>query len=786
MDNISEQYLQSSVKLHVEIGGETKYGTGFIYLTSNQSEFDYLFTAKHTLMYHPEDEQLLFNQITAINYFDYYIENEVFRLTESIKGNKIEERLIEFEGDLVIIKVKKVKAIHREKIIVSDDGVENCFSYAMTKANPMTLVPLDLTRMVKLQRRYSLSDWNESDHLVGCSGAAILARNKPILQGFIMRHPTKEFSGKYIDAINISFNDINSKLYNCGLEQLILENKSKLVRVVEDKKVINIEAATINGVNLNLLQASIRLNIDSQDDWFHDPLLFVDLRNTDFLFEFFQDYLLGKKKYEPNASEVFYLPKSTFTLRKAILLSYTDRLYYTALVNTIGTVIESNLVPEVYSSRFNTSRTGGLIILGVEQWKKMMYQVQKYSKQYEYIIEIDILNFYDNIDIESLCDKLLTVCKLENERNATEELRYILNTFSFQKKSGLPQNNDASSLLATFYLNEIDTYMVHQVPKYLRFMDDIKIFCHDEFEARKYLSLIEMKLRDLKLSLNSQKTKIINLRPNAKKDKDEIKSVYQNIFSIERTKLSIFSNSESFINRNEAFHLAINLIIKQFSESSIGESKNESVFIQALRILKKSKIRGVSINKHRSEIKDILSKLPTLLIERPWLTIDIVNFIIIIDFELIPNSTWDDIIKIVTSDEYNTYPWQCYHLWLLLAKHNIKSQTLSNFASKFLDTNDDLNRPVIAALMIYMGSIDENYRRIVLEKYKNTEFLKGEFQKRLALITLRNFHTDDVCSKNSTDISIHKSLYKNKEKELVFVNGESDKDCSDLIQMYSL
>jgi hypothetical protein len=175
-----------------------------------------------------------------------------------------------------------------------------------------------------------------------------------------------------------------------------------------------------------------------------------------------------------------------------------------------------------------------------------------------------------------------------------------------------------------------------------------------------------------------------------------------------------------------------------------------------------------------------------LLIKRPWLTIDIVNFIIIIDIKLIPESTWNEIIKIVTSEIYNTYPWQCYHLWFLLAKHKIKSPILSNFASRFLDTNDDLNRPVIAALMIYMGSIDQNYRRIILDKYKKSEFIKGEFQKRVALITLRNFHTDDVCSENSVDTSVHKSLYENNDKELVFVNGETDDDYSDIIQMYSL
>lgn len=785
MEFVSEEYFQSSVKIRVDVGGEIFSGTGFIYVTSINSHFDYLFTAKHTLMCHPEDGQLFLNQISTIEVFDYHPDISDFKLAETIKGKQIEEKLIEFDKDLVLLKVKKSRTINRKQIIVSDDGVNDCFAYAMTKANPNTLVSLNLDRQIKIQKRYSLSNWESPEHLHGCSGSAILAKEKPLLQGFIMRYPTKEFSGKYVDAVNISFSDINSKLIKYGLEKLIIENQSKTTRVVSDKKVVNIEEAKINGVVLNLLQATRKLSVDCQDDWFHDPLSFVDLRNSDFLFNYFQEYFLGEP-YKLKTSEVFYLPKSSFTLRKALLLSYTDRLFYIALVDTVGAAIDSNLLPDVYSSRYNTSSNGGLIISGVEQWKKMMYQVQTYSKEYQYLIEIDILNFFDNVDTDLLCDKLLTICNSENERNAVIELRGALSAFSNKSKSGLPQNNDASSLLATFYLNELDTYMIHQVPKYLRFMDDIKIFCHDEFEARKYLSLLEMKLRDLKLSLNGQKTKIINLRPRIKKDKEIIKSDYQSFFSLGRTRLSTFSTSESYINRNEAFHLSIDLIIKNIKDDSIGEGKNESAVIQALRVLKKSKVRGVSFEKHKGYINDVLSILPAILKERPWLTLDIVYFIAIIDKELIPKSTWNEIIEIVTSEKFNTYTWQCYHLWLLLAKHKIESPNLSNFASRLLDTNDDLNRPVIAALMIYMGSIDENYRRIILDKYKNTEFIKGEFQKRVALITLRNFHTEDVCSENSVDAFIHNSLYENKNKELVFVNGESDEDYSDYIQMYSL
>lgn len=783
MEFISEKFLHSTVKLKIEVGGEINLGSGFIYVTSMKSEFDYLFTAKHTLMCHPEDEKMILSHISLIEIYEYDLKSNEFVLMESIKDSKIKDYLVEFDADLVLLKVKKSKLNYRHKILVSDDGVNDCTSYAMTKANPMELLPLDLSRKVKVQKRYTLSGWEKSKLLVGSSGAAILAKDKPLLQGFIMRHPTKEFMGKYIDAVKISFSDINLILLKNGLELLQIENDSKINRIVGDSIVVNLHEAIINNVQLDLIKASERISIDCEDDWFHDPLSYVDLRNSDFLYDFFEKCFMGDP-YKTQKTEIFFLPKTSFTLRKAMILSYPDRLFYTALVDTIGEDIERSLLPVVYSSRYEKSK-GSLIISGIEQWKKMMYQIQYYSKEYNYVIEIDILNFYDNIDTEVLCDKLLTICKSSNNRNAVNELRIVLSSFSNQAGSGIPQNNDASSLLATFYLNEIDSYMIHQVPKYLRFMDDIKIFCQDEFEARRYLRLIEMKLRELKLSLNSQKTKIINLKPLGEDSIKEISETYNSFFNLDRSKLSRLSSSDSYVNRNEAFHLSIKLILKHIEEDSVGEGKNERALVQALRILKKGKIRGVSFKKYKGEIFHLLEQLPALLKDRPWITTQIVYLIAILDEELIPNSTWNEIKEIVISEKYNTYPWQCYHLWLLLAKHKIKDPKLSKFASKFLDSNDDLNRPVVAALIIYMGSIDEKYRSLVLSKFKN-DFTNGNFQKRAALITLRNFHTEDVCEKDSIDFFTHKSLYKNKDKELIFVNGELDEDFSDLIPMYSL
>lgn len=783
--SIKDEYLPLSVKLVVEVSGETRIGSGFIYVTSNKSKFDYLFTAKHNLMIHPEDNKLYMDHISHIQLLDFNVDRRKFTLFQEIEKEHVRNRLIQFDSDLIILKIDKSSGDSRKRVLVSDVEINNCFAHSITRANIDTLVLLRLEVDSEKLKRFNLAKWDNANYLSGCSGSGILALDKPVLHGLIMLHPTEEFSGAYIDAVNISFSDINCKLKKLGLEQLVVYNESKKTRVVDDKIVVNLEEAPINGIHLNLVRANLRLRVDCEDDWFHDPLSFVDIRNSDFLFDYYHKYFLGER-YKVGGAETFYLPKSSFTLRKAVLASYVDRLYYLALVDALGPSIEGSLLPVVYSSRYNSSSFGGIIISGVEQWKKLMYQVQANSKEYKFLIEIDILNFFDNVDTDLLCEKLLSVCKSENERRISDELKSVLAAFSNNSKSGLPQNNDASALLATFYLSELDSYMSHQVPVYLRFMDDIKIFCYDEFEARRYLNLLEMKLRDLKLSLNSQKTKIINLKPRNKKDKNVIIVDYQSVFSLERTKLAILSSSANFLNRNEAFHISTRIIIKEIGREDNGIGGNERSLRQAFGILKRSKIRGVSFNQHKADVDQIISRLPDLLIRCPWLTTDIVSFLIIIDPKLIKKKFWDEIVSIVTSEEYNIYPWQCYHLWFLLAKHKIEDQRLSRFASRYLDSNDDLRRPVIAALLIYMGSVDERYRRVILEKYKRKGFIVGHFQKRLALIALRNFQSEVVCSKNSVDLPVHKSLHDNKNKDLVFVNGEGDEDFSDLLQMYSL
>ncbi|MEJ0057631.1 MAG: hypothetical protein WDN75_19490 [Bacteroidota bacterium] len=132
-----------------------------------------------------------------------------------------------------------------------------------------------------------------------------------------------------------------------------------------------------------------------------------------------------------------------------------------ALVGVLAGKLDKAMKPNVYAARFNSFSNDTLILNGVEQWKKMKHRLRDCANlkddqgKYRYgcVIEIDILNFYDNINKALLHKKILRVCETENDQAAAGFLYEFLHELS-ENDSGLPQNSDASSLLASFYLNQ--------------------------------------------------------------------------------------------------------------------------------------------------------------------------------------------------------------------------------------------------------------------------------------------------------------------------------------------
>lgn len=786
---LSENLKSSGVKISVSIGGVPNIGSGVIYVTPNYCNYNYVLTAKH-IFQEASDVPIDISQILGFKV--YYSEGTDLKILESTKKKHVKSKLIIFEEDFVILLINKSDNIPFNQILVSDtlENNENeFFSWGIFKGNENEISKFSFKRNDPKNKRFELKSKIAEPYLRGMSGAGIFIEGKCTLVGIINKYPHDDFQGATIDCTNLSFAKINKRLKSEG--KVELETKlSRHRRLIQDR-VIDIHQAYINNVCLDLEKARKRLKVDIIDDWYNDPLKYIDLLNQNFLFKQLDKYFRNTK-YKADKAESFYVPKKKFTLRQALVSPFIDRIIYMATVGVLAPKLDNAIIPYVFSARYNKFSPNQLIINGVEQWKKMQYKLAECcnlkdeNKDYKYgcVLEIDLLNFYDNINKNLLNEKIVRVCETENEKNAAKLLADIISNIS-TKESGLPQNSDASSLLATFYLNQVDVFMQHLVPAYYRFMDDIRIFCKDQYEARKILQTFEYEIRRCHLSVNSQKTKILTLT-NKKNiaENEKNRSDYDEVFNLELNKISRFRKSANYAYKNQAFHLSIELLNRSLSDED--NNKNLNYALNTITMLGR---KEVNLLNQDSEFKSLMTQVIGNLKDKPWITTHICKVLSLLDSDIIKIDFFNDLKEIIYKECFNTYSFQTYQIWLLFAKHKCKDSELQQYAIKHIEKNDETNRPVIAAMIIYLCSVDSNYRRVILRKF-GEGFTHGYFQNRISLISLRTFHKSLV-KKTYIDKSIskaHEFTHKYKNKDLVFISGfeENESDEDFIEQLYSI
>lgn len=794
---IYDKLKSCGVKISTTVSGVPNFGSGIIYATPNFCDYNYILTAKHIFQ---EDSHTPFDRNKLFNIEILYSEAGEFRKLASIKKTELFERLIIFEEDFAIIIINKKEDLNFRQILVSDEvnnEDEDFFSWATFSANPNELHHFILKRNDISMKRFQIPGNLNHSHMHGISGAGVFHSNKSVLFGIIYQYPNDDFQNETIDCVPISFSDINSKLRS--LNKIQLDTHSSNYKKEINQEVVYIHEALINDVSLDLELARKRLKTDIEDDWFHDPLKYIDLLNKEYLFKQFEIYF-GNKNYKALEAEKFYVPKKQFTLRQALISPFRDRIVYMAAVGVIAEKLDNALISNVYSARYNYFSKNQLIINGVEQWKKMKYKLSECANAkdiqgnhlYGCVIEIDLLNFYDNINKNLLHEKIKRVCETPNEMEAAKLLHSVIQNFS-KKELGLPQNSDASSLLASFYLNQVDRFMQHNAFAYFRFMDDIRIFCEDKYEARKILQMFEFELRRCHLSVNSQKTKICSFVDEIKSQGDDLilRNHYNNSFDLELNKISRLRKSENYIYLNDAFHLSINLLKENLTEEDTNSSEDSARRLNyALNTISLLARKNINLYTEDSKFERLIEIAIKNLKDKPWITPQVCKVLNLIPTEIIKKDFLDLIKTIVLDERYNTYSFQTYQLWLLLSKHKCDLIDLKKFAVKQIEKNDQTNQAVIAAMIIYMCSVDSGYRRVILRKFEEG-FTHGYFQKRLTLISLRSFPIDIIDKKHMSETleNAHEFTNKHKDKDLVFVQGfdENEEDFEHSFeQLYSI
>lgn len=140
---------------------------------------------------------------------------------------------------------------------------------------------------------------------------------------------------------------------------------------------------------------------------------------------------------------------------------------------------------------------------------KEMLKFKLNDEEYEIITSIiDSTDYaYINDTIKILKENELS--KIKIRRSEVEEIPLYL------KGKGLPIGNMSSQFLSVFFLNELDHKIVHEyhLKHYVRYMDDMLIFCEDKERLKEVKVLIENELEEkYRLKVNKKKSFIVNIK----------------------------------------------------------------------------------------------------------------------------------------------------------------------------------------------------------------------------------------------------------------------------------
>lgn len=146
--------------------------------------------------------------------------------------------------------------------------------------------------------------------------------------------------------------------------------------------------------------------------------------------------------------------------------------------------------------------------------------------RYNWVLDIDIKGFFDNIDHKLL---MRAVCKhtdskwirLYIERWLTAPVRMPEGTL-VESEKGTPQGGVVSPLLANLFLHyAFDMWMQRDQPSipFERYADDVICHCVSKTQAEWLLVSIGKRLAECKLELNLQKTRIVYCKDDRRKGK---------------------------------------------------------------------------------------------------------------------------------------------------------------------------------------------------------------------------------------------------------------------------
>jgi RNA-directed DNA polymerase len=213
---------------------------------------------------------------------------------------------------------------------------------------------------------------------------------------------------------------------------------------------------------------------------------------------------MSSGSYFPPPVRAVDIPKSDGRSRRLGIPAVSDRVAQMVVKMYLEPDVEPIFHPDSYGY---ISGRSALDAVGV---------VRKRCWWYNWVIDLDIKGFFDNIDhglmlhaVRKHTDSKWVLLYIERWLKAPAQLEDGSLT---EREKGTPQGGVISPLLANIFLHHaFDEWMriKHPIAPFARYADDIIVHCRTEAQAQVMLSVIERRLARCKLQLHPEKTKIV-------------------------------------------------------------------------------------------------------------------------------------------------------------------------------------------------------------------------------------------------------------------------------------
>jgi RNA-directed DNA polymerase len=212
---------------------------------------------------------------------------------------------------------------------------------------------------------------------------------------------------------------------------------------------------------------------------------------------------LSERRYRPGRIKRVYIPKPDGRQRPLGVPTVTDRVVQMAVKLLIEPLFEADFLDCSYGFRPARSQHQAL-----RATDKYLY------RGFRWVVDVDLRSYFDTIPHDRL---LKLVERRVNDRMILRLIRDWLKAgIQFEGKVEYPELGSAqggvlSPLLSNIYLHEVDKrwYRQKSNAQLVRYADDMLILCGTEEIAKREHDLLRDTLREMGLSLNEDKTRVV-------------------------------------------------------------------------------------------------------------------------------------------------------------------------------------------------------------------------------------------------------------------------------------